>query len=44
MTTVGAGVFAALLWGAIAGVAGVFVYELYAIAADAGLLDARRVG
>jgi hypothetical protein len=44
MAAVGATVFAALLWGAIAGVAGVFLYELYAIAADAGLLDARRAG
>ena len=31
--------FALLLWGAIVGVALVFVYEVYALASDAGFLE-----
>lgn len=39
MAVIGSALFAVLLWGAIIGVALVFVYEVYAIAGDAGLLD-----
>lgn len=36
MTAISSTLFAMLLWGAIIGVAFVFVYEVYAIAGDAG--------
>ena len=38
MAVIGSSLFAVLLWIAIAGVFFVFVYEVYAIASDAGLL------
>lgn len=44
MAVIGSTLFAILLWGAIVGVALVFVYELYAIAADAGILDSPTSG
>jgi len=39
MAVLGPTLFAVLLWGALLGVAIVFVYELYAIADDAGWLE-----
>ncbi|MGM0389667.1 hypothetical protein [Natrinema limicola] len=39
MAVIGSTLFAVLLWGALLGVAIIFVYELYAIAADAGWLE-----
>ncbi|WP_256030239.1 hypothetical protein [Natronomonas aquatica] len=39
MTAISSTLFAVLLWGVIIGVALVFVYQVYAIASDAGLLD-----
>ncbi|MFA9418286.1 hypothetical protein [Natrinema sp. HArc-T2] len=41
MAVLGPTLFAVLLWGALLGVAIVFAYELYAIAADAGWLKSR---
>ena len=39
MAVIESALFAVLLWGALLGVAIVFVYELYAIASDAGWLE-----
>lgn len=38
---IGATSFALVLWGAIAGVALVFLYEVYAVTRDTGLIDRR---
>ena len=39
MAVLGPTLFAVVLWGTLLGVAIVFVYEVYAIAADAGWLE-----